>query len=121
MSDASAYTVVGSGVLEPSPKGTVAFEGQSYGSEVSMYLIVYSEVGDGPDLHKHPYAETWIVRAGNARFTVGDEVFEAGSGTILVGPAETPHMFKNLGPGSLDIVCIHPSPRFIQEDLVPES
>ena len=117
MVEASAYNVVGSERLEPSPKGTVAFEGGSHGSEVSMYLIVYGEIGDGPDLHEHPYAETWIVRKGNARFTVGRDVIEAGSGTILVGPAEVPHMFKNLGPGSLDIICIHPSPRFIQEDL----
>jgi mannose-6-phosphate isomerase-like protein (cupin superfamily) len=119
MSEASAYNVLGSKLLEPSPKGTVVFEGESYGSEVSMFLIVYHEVGEGPNLHKHPYAETWIVRDGNARFTVGGEVFDAGSGTILVGPAEVPHKFKNLGPGNLDIICIHPSPRFIQEDLEP--
>ena len=121
MSEASAYTVVGSGLLEPSPKGTVAFEGRVHGSDVSMYLIVYSEIGEGPVLHRHPYAETWIVREGNARFTVGDEVVEAGSGSILTGPAEVPHKFKNVGPGSLDIICIHPSPRFIQEDLEPDS
>ena len=119
MADLSAYEVPGAGVLRASAKGTVAFEGASYGSEVSMYLIVYREIGDGPDLHKHPYAETWVVRDGSARFTVGDEVIEAGSGTILVGPAEVPHMFKNLGPGNLDILCIHPSPRFIQTDLEP--
>ena len=57
MSEAPAYTVVGSGLLEPSPKGTVVF----------------------------------------------------------------PHKFKNIGPGSLDIICIHPSPRFIQEDLELDS
>ena len=117
MSKAPAYDVLGSGVIEPSPKGTVAFEGAFHGSEVSMYLIRYAEIGDGPDLHKHPYAETWILREGNARFTVGGETFEAGSGSILVGPAEVPHMFKNLGPGDLDIICVHPSPRFIQKDL----
>jgi mannose-6-phosphate isomerase-like protein (cupin superfamily) len=82
-----------------------------------MYLIEYREVGDGPGLHKHPYAETWVVRSGNARFTVGGEIIEAGDGAILVGPAEVPHMFENVGPGTLNIICIHPSPRFIQEDL----
>jgi mannose-6-phosphate isomerase-like protein (cupin superfamily) len=117
MSTTFAYNVIGSGLLQSSPKGTVAFEGEAYGSEVSMYLIEYREVGDGPGLHKHPYAETWVVRSGNARFTVGDEVIDGTSGAILVGPAEVPHMFKNVGPGNLDIICIHPSPRFIQEDL----
>ncbi len=113
----SEASVIRSADLEPSPKGTVAFEGERYGSAVSMYLINYREVGEGPDLHKHPYAETWVVRRGNARVTVNDEVIDAGSGDILVGPAEVPHMFKNLGPDNLEIICIHPSPRFIQEDL----
>ena len=119
MSTPSAYNVIGSGSLERSPKGTVVFEGESFGSEVSAFLIDYHEVGEGPVLHKHPYAETWIVQSGNARFTVGDEVIDAGSGTILVGPAEVPHKFKNSGPENLEIVCIHPSARFIQEDLEP--
>ena len=101
-----------------SERGTIAFEGEGFGSEVSVYLIEYRDIGDGPGLHKHPYAETWILRDGRARFTVGDDVVEASSGDILVGPAEVPHMFENLGPGVLDIMCIHPSPRFIQEDLV---
>ncbi|MFN2489205.1 MAG: cupin domain-containing protein [Actinomycetota bacterium] len=117
MSTTSPYNVIGSGLLQSSSKGTVAFEGEAYGSEVSMYLIEYREVGDGPSLHKHPYAETWVVRSGNARFTVGDEVIDSTSGAILVGPAEVPHMFKNEGPGNRDIICTHPSSRFIQEDL----
>lgn len=35
---------------------------------------------------------------------------------VVVGP-ETPHKFKNTGSGRLDLVCIHASPRIIQEDL----
>jgi mannose-6-phosphate isomerase-like protein (cupin superfamily) len=31
--------------------------------------------------------------------------------------SETPHKFKNLGPDRLDVICIHASPRMIQEDL----
>lgn len=114
------YAEIGLGSLQRSVKGTVAFEGKDFGSDVSMYLIEYHEVGEGPVLHKHPYPETWVIRGGNARFTVGEEVVEAGAGAILVGPAEIPHMFKNAGPGTLDIICVHPSPTFIQEDLEPE-
>lgn len=118
MTMAAHHHVIRATELDRSPRGTIAFEGERHGSEVSMYLIEYRERGDGPDLHQHPYAETWIVRSGNARFSVGEEVIDARSGDILVGPAEVPHMFKNLGPGILDIICIHPSPRFIQDDLV---
>jgi len=29
----------------------------------------------------------------------------------------TPHMFKNVGKERLDIICIHASPKMIQEEL----
>src|ERR671916_1120623 len=112
-----APNVIRAGELHRSERGTIAFEGEGFGSQVSVYLIQYRDVGDGPGLHKHPYPETWILRDGRARFTVGEDIVEASSGDILVGPAEVPHMFENLGSGVLDIMCIHPSPRFIQEDL----
>jgi mannose-6-phosphate isomerase-like protein (cupin superfamily) len=109
--------IIRSGELNRSPRGTIAVEGKPYGSGVSLFLIEYDEVGEGPVLHRHPYPETWIVRSGNAQFTAGDQVAEAGSGDLVVVAAETPHKFKNLGPDRLDIICIHPSPQFIQEDL----
>jgi mannose-6-phosphate isomerase-like protein (cupin superfamily) len=110
------YRVVRSGELRPSPGGTVTFEGEGYGSEVSFFLVD-NQPGSGPDLHKHPYSETWIVRSGTARFTADGEELEAGPGDIVVVGAETPHKFKNVGTGRLEIVCIHSAPRMIQEDL----
>jgi mannose-6-phosphate isomerase-like protein (cupin superfamily) len=118
MTPALAHTI-GSGDLRRRRSGSVAFEGKDYGSGVSIYLVELTKVGAGPKLHKHPYAETWIIRGGNARFTVAGETVEASAGEILVGPAEVPHKFENLGPDALDIICIHPSDRFIQEDLEP--
>jgi len=110
------YEVVRSGELRPSPGGTVTFEGEDYGSGVSFFLV-NNRPGGGPDLHRHPSAETWIVRSGRARFTADGEELEAGPGDIVVVGAETPHKFKNVGTERLDIVCIHASPRMIQEDL----
>lgn len=117
MSDESRYRVISSEELDRSPLGTISFEGQPYGSEVSIFIIDYPRAGEGPNLHKHPYPETWIVRSGQARFTVGDRTIDAAAGDIVVCDAETPHKFKSSGPDNLDIICIHPSPRFIQEDL----
>ncbi|MFN2525137.1 MAG: cupin domain-containing protein [Actinomycetota bacterium] len=117
MAEDDRYTVIRSGELKPSPKGTTVFEGKDFGSGVSLFLIDYWEPGEGPVLHKHPYPETWIVRGGRARFTVDGQEIEAGGGDILVVHSETPHKFKNIGPDNLDIICIHPSPTFIQEDL----
>lgn len=117
MNDKTRYRVIAANEQHRSPKGTIALEGEPYGSGVSMFIIDYSVTGEGPTLHRHPYPETWIVRAGTARFTVADATVDAHAGDVVVCDAETPHRFINAGPGNLDIICIHPSPRFIQEDL----
>ncbi len=110
------YRVIRSGELQPSPGGTVTFEGEPYGSGVSFFLVD-NEPGKGPDLHRHPYSETWIVRSGKARMTADGEDLEVAPGDIVVVGPETPHKFKNIGAERLDIVCIHASPRMIQVDL----
>jgi mannose-6-phosphate isomerase-like protein (cupin superfamily) len=110
------YQFIRAGEQQRSPSGTVTFEGEPHGSGVSFFLV-NNEPGQGPDLHKHPYSETWIVRSGRARITADGEDIEAGPGDIaVVGPA-TPHKFKNMGSGRLEIICIHSSPRIIQEAL----
>ena len=54
------HDVIRSGEIQRSPAGTLTFEGESHGSGVSFFLV-HNEPGAGPDLHKHPYSETWIV------------------------------------------------------------
>ena len=78
---------------------------------------VGDQPGEGPNLHKHPYSGTWIVRGGKGRFTADSEDIDAGPGDILVVGSETPHKFKNVGTERLDVICIHASPRIIQEAL----
>jgi mannose-6-phosphate isomerase-like protein (cupin superfamily) len=110
------HRAIRAGDIERSPSGTLTFEGEPFGSGVSFFLV-YNQPGEGPDLHRHPYPETWILRSGKARFTADGEDLEAGPGDIMVVGANTPHKFKNAGNERLDIVCIHASPRIIQEDL----
>jgi mannose-6-phosphate isomerase-like protein (cupin superfamily) len=110
------YRVIRSGDLKPSPGGTITFEGEPHGSGVSMFLV-NNEPRAGPDLHKHPYSETWVVRSGKARLTADGEDFEAGPGDMAVVGPETPHKFKNIGTERLEIICIHASPWIIQEEL----
>jgi mannose-6-phosphate isomerase-like protein (cupin superfamily) len=110
------YQVIRAGDQQRSPGGTVTFEGEPNGSGVSFFLV-NNEPGEGPDLHRHPYSETWIVRSGKARITADDMEIEAGPGDIAVVGPETPHKFKNMGPDRLEIICIHASPRMIQEAL----
>ena len=110
------YRAIRAGELQPSPGGTVTFEGEPFGSGISFFLV-HNQPGEGPDLHRHPYPETWILRSGKAVFTADGEDLEAGPGDIMVVSANTPHKFKNAGDERLDIICIHASPRMIQEDL----
>jgi mannose-6-phosphate isomerase-like protein (cupin superfamily) len=102
--------------LTTSGSRTVRFEGAPYDAGVSFFLVD-NDPGVGPDLHKHPYAETFIVRSGKARITAGGEDIEAGPGDIVVVGAETPHLFKNIGTDRLDIICIHAAPQMAQEWL----
>ena len=110
------YSLIRPDEQQRSPRGTVTFEGEPHGSDVSMFLV-NNEPGEGPDLHRHPYSETWIVRSGKARMTAYGQDIDAGPGDIVVVGPQTPHKFKNVGTERLDIICIHASPRMIQESL----
>jgi mannose-6-phosphate isomerase-like protein (cupin superfamily) len=110
------YEILRAADQERSPRGTLTFQGEDYGSGVSFFLV-NNLPGDGPDLHKHPYSETWIVRSGRGRFTADGEDIDAEPGDIIVVGPETPHKFKNIGEERLDVICIHASPRIIQTEL----
>lgn len=110
------YTVVKAQDLRPKNSTTALFEGASHGSGISFFWV-NNDPGQGPDLHRHPYSETWIVVSGNARFNVDGTEIEAGADDIVVVEANTPHKFKNSGSDTLRIVCIHASPKLIQEEL----
>ncbi len=83
---------------------------------ISIILESRAQSGEGPRLHKHPYAETFIIKRGSATFTIGSEELVAHAGQVLVAPAETPHKFVT-GPGGYEAVHIHASPRFMTDWL----
>ena len=93
------------------------FEGRPLGAGVSFIIVSTDQPGVGPDLHRHPYPETFVIRAGRARFTVGGEELTGVGGQIIVVPAGTAHAFAALGPGRLEMVDIHASDTFITEWL----
>lgn len=68
-------------------------EGRDIGSSVSLIFEDWAEVGSGPRLHRHAYAETFVINAGRALFTLGDEEVEGSAGQTLVAPANLPHKF----------------------------
>lgn len=94
-----------------------SIEGIAMAGKVTVLAYGTDTPGAGPRLHVHPYDETFIVVEGRARFFVGDAIIEAAAGEIVLGPAAVPHRFENLGPGRLQTIDIHHSPRWIQTDL----
>lgn len=101
----------------PGPVWRGRLEGLRAGTDATLAFYETDEIGKGPVLHVHPYAETFIVLEGRGRYQIGDEVIEAEAGDVLIGPADIPHKFTNLGPGRLKTVDIHHSPEWIQQDL----
>ncbi|MET0934292.1 MAG: cupin domain-containing protein [Mycetocola sp.] len=110
------FTRVHAADLVAGPGRTARFEGKDHQSGVSFFLVD-NDPGQGPVLHRHPYTETWVVRAGSVTVTADDETVEAVAGDILTVTAGTAHKFTNSGSDRLEMVCIHASPRMIQEDL----
>ena len=78
--------------LRTSPT-TLLMEGHAYGAGVSFFLIEYPP-GRGNSLHRHPYAEVFIVQEGEALFTVGDSEVPGRAGSVVVVPAGDAHRFQ---------------------------
>ena len=92
-------------------------EGYLYGDAPVCIILFDGPPGSGPKLHRHPYAEVFIVQEGTVTFTVGDDTVEASGGQIVIGPAGVPHKFVNSGTGPLRQIDIHLNERFITEWL----
>lgn len=92
-------------------------EGKEIKTGITVIRYTTDVVGQGPTLHVHPYDELFIVTEGKARYTVGEKVIDAEAGDIILGPANIPHGYQNIGPGKLDSMDLHLSPEWIQFDL----
>jgi mannose-6-phosphate isomerase-like protein (cupin superfamily) len=86
------------------------------GAGISIILESTSREGVGPRLHRHPYAETFIIRRGRATFTIGTDQIIGRAGQLLVVPAGVAHKFST-GPQGYEGVHIHASDRFVTEWL----
>ncbi len=73
---------------------------------ISMFLV-HNRPGDGPELHRHPYAEIFAVHTGEVRFELDDKMLTAGPGDVVIAPANSAHRFTNTGAGELTMTCIH--------------
>ncbi len=105
----------------PFSGSSYAFEGMHFGDVNLSFFLVEAPPKSGPGLHRHPYAEVFIVQEGEARFTLGEDTIIAGSGQIVVVQPGQAHAFVNAGEGSLRMVAMHANDQFVTEWLDHES
>jgi len=104
------------GALPGSARADV-FNGHEHGDVPISMFLVHNRPGDGPELHRHPYAEIFIVHRGKARFELDDRALTAGAGDVVIAPAGAAHRFTNAGLGELSMTCIHTAAE-MQSELV---
>ena len=109
-------TVINTEDLRRSGK-TPVFEGYQHGDVPVSFFLVDAPRGGGPRLHRHPYAEVFVVQEGHAVFTVGGETHEVNGGHVVIVPPGVPHKFVNTGDGPLRTVNIHPTGQMVTEWL----
>jgi mannose-6-phosphate isomerase-like protein (cupin superfamily) len=93
------------------------FVGAEHGDIPFSIILVHSQPGVGPKLHRHPYAEVFIVESGRATFQIGARTIAVDEGHIVVSPPGEAHGFTNTGEGELRLTAIHGASRFETEWL----
>jgi mannose-6-phosphate isomerase-like protein (cupin superfamily) len=93
------------------------FVGAEHGDVPFCVILVHTRPGAGPKLHRHPYAEVFIVESGEATFRIGEHEVVVEGGTVVVSPPGEAHGFVNSGNGELRLTAIHGAGRFDTEWL----
>ena len=96
------------------------FVGAEHGDLPFSVILVHSRPGVGPKLHRHPYAEVFVVESGEATFHIGDDEIVVEGGHVVVSPPGEAHGFTNTGEGELRLTAIHGAGRFDTEWLAGE-
>lgn len=96
---------------------SVEWQGAGDGAGISIIDNHIEERGWGAKLHRHPYAETFLVRRGRVRIRVGEDEWIAEAGQLVVVPSGVAHAFVNPGPEPLEMIDIHESGSFVTEWL----
>jgi mannose-6-phosphate isomerase-like protein (cupin superfamily) len=95
-----------------------SLQGSDHGDVGVCLILVEAPPGKGPSLHRHPYAEVFVIHEGEGTFFAADEEMQAAAGAVVIVPAATPHRFVNTGASTLRMTTIHTSPTFQTEWLV---
>ena len=72
------------------------------------------EAGGHMPLHTNAIEHEQYVLSGRAEVTIGEDVFEASAGDILLIPANVAHSYKTLGDETYSFLCLVPN----EEDCI---
>jgi quercetin dioxygenase-like cupin family protein len=96
------------------------FLGRDHGAVPVSFFIQASPTGHGPEPHRHPYAEVFVLHEGSGSFLAGDRTIEASGGSVVVVPAGEVHGFTASSDGPLRMTCIHTNDVMITEWVQPD-
>jgi quercetin dioxygenase-like cupin family protein len=83
------------------------FVGADHGDIPISLFLVDARPGTGPELHRHPYPEVFILHAGQADFQIGATHLTASAGDVVIAPAGNAHRLTSIGNGQLRLTAIH--------------
>jgi quercetin dioxygenase-like cupin family protein len=88
--------------------------GEDYGLVTS---VMYSRIvpGSGPQRHRHPHAEIFVLHDGQGRYEVEGTHIDAVAGDMVIVPPDAWHSFTNTGDTLLRQTAIHQNPRAATE------
>jgi len=73
-------------------------DGSTTGHRLGIGEITIAPHTEGPPQHRYGrHDEGFYVVSGTARFTVGEQAYDAGPGTLVMVPPGAPHTFANPG------------------------
>ncbi|MFF7241830.1 cupin domain-containing protein [Streptomyces collinus] len=93
-------SVVGPGggetIVLGSTRMRVLEDGSHTGHRLAIAESVLAPHTQGPPQHRHTrHDEGFYILSGTVRFTVGNEEYDASTGTLVMVPPGTPHTFAN--------------------------
>ena len=81
-------------------------DGRHTGHRIGIGELTVAPHTQGPPQHRHAaHDEGFYVVSGTARFTVGDQTYDAPAGTLAMIPPGAPHTFAN--PGDEPLVMLN--------------
>src|SRR5215211_6503816 len=104
----------------PSTEHAHEFVGAEHGDVPFSVILIHASPHAGPLLHRHPYAEVFVVESGTATLQLGEDDLIVNSGSIVVVPANVAHAFTNTGTSELRMTSIHGAADFDTEWLSGE-